>query len=64
LIHTFLSKYDWNERVRRKESPSQSAKLKQDKLAYIKVIDQAEVLLRGKMQKELSSNRRLFCLII
>jgi hypothetical protein len=36
--------------VRRKESTCPGAKLKQDELAYIKLIDRAEVLLRGKMQ--------------
>jgi hypothetical protein len=36
--------------VRKKESPCPSAKLKQDELANIKLIDWAEVLLRGKMQ--------------
>jgi len=36
--------------IRRKDSPNPSTTLKQDELAYIKLIDLSEVLLRGKMQ--------------
>jgi hypothetical protein len=36
--------------IRRKESTCESAKLKLDELAYIKLIDRTEVLLKGKMQ--------------
>jgi hypothetical protein len=36
--------------VRRKDSACPSAKWKQDELAHIKLIDLAEVLLKGKMQ--------------
>ena len=40
-IHIFLSKYGWNEQRWRKESPCPSAKLQQDELANITLVDRA-----------------------
>jgi len=41
---------DWNERRWRKEGPCPRAMLKQDELAFNKLVDREEEQLCGKMQ--------------